>query len=149
MYMTIERPEYQVRALAFIKKIIKEGRAKNQTDLGVQLSVSKQQVNAFYKRGYVSKPIIDTLCEKFEDAKEFIYKDELKEEQVRPDSFNDRIQGIEVTNQRPLRVVHERAHAGFAAGWSDKEWIDNLPVEMLYNVNVDIFSFTYLYGSPL
>lgn len=119
------------RAIAFLKKIEVE-HSLTQLEIAKIIGLTTQaSVSALFKgKSNMSPDSVNALISAYPEAEEFINGSNSQTEQARADSFNDRIQGIEVTNQRPLRVVHERAHAGFASGWSDKEWIDNLPVEM-------------------
>ena len=117
----------------FINNLKNEKKIRSLRELAIKIKFSSQYLNQVMNlKAPPSDNLIDAVAKLFPDlriklAEQMIGKPihEISEAHEDMVKYNARSQGN--TYKRMIPVVHYRAQAGFSEGWSDQEWIDDLP----------------------
>lgn len=115
-----------------IKKLYNDKVIRSYTEMAQKMNVSKQYISQIIGgHANPSDEFIKSLSENYPYIKQDLFEGhaeafpgrlEAHEEIIK---YNAKSQSN--TYKRMIPVVHYRAQAGFSEGWSDQEWIDDLP----------------------
>lgn len=117
------------RVIKLLNYIIDHRVVDSQSELSEKLGISKQYLNQIINnRVRPSKNVYDLILSLYSKELEIMESgDKPLVTEAHEEIIKYNAKSKASTYKRMIPVVHYRAQAGFSEGWSDQEWIDDLP----------------------